>query len=98
MKVRSIFAGLIASFALLLTSEQSLQADPEFSLNFGTVAPDGTPWSAQLQGIKKRIEKTIKKRYLPKTIFFRNLSAFRSFRRRFSWILGPKMDAQTIVF
>lgn len=57
MKVRSIFAGLAASLALLLTSEQPLQANPEFSLNFGTVAPDGTPWSAQLQGIKKRIEK-----------------------------------------
>ena len=57
MKVRSIFAGLAASLALLLTSEQPIKAGPEFSLNFGTVAPDGTPWSAQLQGIKRRIEK-----------------------------------------
>jgi TRAP-type transport system periplasmic protein len=57
MKTSSIFAGLIASSTLLFFSEKPLHAGPEFSLNFGTVAPDGTPWSAQLQGIKDRIEK-----------------------------------------
>ena len=59
-------------------------------------APRGCPGDAKF--MKKRIEKTIKKRYLPKTTFFHNLSAFPGFRRRFSSILDPKMDARTVIF
>ena len=59
-------------------------------------APRGCPGDAKF--MKKRIEKTIKKRYLPKTTFFHNLSAFPGFRRRFSSILESKMDARTVIF
>ena len=59
-------------------------------------APRGRPGDPKF--IEKCIKKTMKKRFLPKTIFFRNLSAFRASRRRFSSILGPKMDARTIIF
>ena len=48
--------------------------------------------------MKKRIKKTIKKRYLQKTSFFCNLCVFRAFQRPFSSILGSKMDARTIIF
>ena len=64
------------------------------TVDFGR--PRGRPGDPKF--IEKCIKKTMKKRFLPKTIFFRNLSAFRASRRRFSSILGPKMDAQTIIF
>ena len=61
--------------------------------------PLGTPWErlGDPKFIEKRIDKTVKKRYLPKTTFFRNLSAFRAFRHRCSSILGAKMNARTII-
>ena len=48
-----------------------------------------------LMGYSEPIEKTMKKRNLPKTICF--LGAYRAFRHRFSSIWGPKMNTQTII-
>ena len=43
--------------ALLLQPGNLSSQEPEFNLNFGTVAPDNTPWSDQLKDIKRRVEK-----------------------------------------
>jgi TRAP-type C4-dicarboxylate transport system substrate-binding protein len=56
MKLRTMFTGLFAATGLFLLADQPLQAEPAYVMNFGTVAPDGTPWSDQLRGIKKKIE------------------------------------------
>jgi len=56
MKIRSIMAGLAASIGIMMLSNTPLYAESAFTMNFGTVAPTGTPWSAQLESIKKRIE------------------------------------------
>merc|ERR1712078_120847 len=58
------------------------------TVDFGR--PRGRPGDPKF--IEKCIKKTMKKRFLPKTMCFRILSAFRASRRRFSSILGPKMD------
>jgi len=63
-------------------------------VDFGS--PPGMPRGRKIH--EKTHRKTIKKRYLPKTTFFHNLSAFPGFRRRFSSILDPKMDARTVIF
>jgi len=58
MRIRRVLLSLIAAFAAVLSvSTVSHANEPEFTLNFGTVAPEGTPWSAQLQEIKERIER-----------------------------------------
>ena len=60
MKIRHIIAGLAASVGLLVASNGSssdANAASQYVMNFGTVAPNGTPWSDQLSTIKKRIEK-----------------------------------------
>ena len=60
MKIRHIIAGLAASVCLLLASNGSstdANAASQYVMNFGTVAPNGTPWSDQLSAIKKRVEK-----------------------------------------
>jgi TRAP-type C4-dicarboxylate transport system substrate-binding protein len=49
-------AGLSAVTLLAFAPEQTSQAEAEFVMNFGTPAPKGTPWSDQLEGIKKRVE------------------------------------------
>ena len=57
------------------------------------------PGDAQeAQNSSKNVKKNGQKRSLPKMVFFRILGAFWAFRHRFSSILGPKMDARTIVF
>lgn len=53
---KNIFiSGLILGLGSLLWSQHS-DAQAAFTMNFGTVAPPGTPWSDQLDDIKKRIE------------------------------------------
>jgi TRAP-type transport system periplasmic protein len=56
MKIRTIMAGLVTSIVIMFASNNPLQAESQFTMNFGTVAPTGTPWSDQLQQLKKRIE------------------------------------------
>ena len=55
MKKTWMATGLIVGLSTLLWSENT-EAQSAFTLNFGTVAPAGTPWSDQLNDIKKRIE------------------------------------------
>ena len=60
MKIRHIIAGLAASVGLIIASNgpsSDANAASQYVMNFGTVAPNGTPWSDQLSAIKKRIEK-----------------------------------------
>lgn len=50
---KNIFiSGLILGLGSLLWSQHS-DAQAAFTMNFGTVAPPGTPWSEQLDDIKK---------------------------------------------
>ena len=51
----SCMGGLVATLGITLWSG-SPEAQSAYTLNFGTVAPTGTPWSDQLDTIKKRIE------------------------------------------
>ncbi len=48
--------------AIISGPEPLLSQEPEFTLNFGTVAPENTPWSDQLKDIKKRVERESKGR------------------------------------
>lgn len=57
MRKSAFFMGLVAAAASLsLVPESTVQAEPAHVINFGTMAPADTPWSAQLSGIKKRLE------------------------------------------
>ena len=61
MTIRSIFSMLTVSaglfFSGVATAEEKCKPDnPEYELNFGTVAPDGTPWAEQLRSLETRIE------------------------------------------
>lgn len=56
MRIRSLIVGLVAAASLWLVPEQTSEALPQKVMNFGTMAPTGTPWSDQLAGIEKRIE------------------------------------------
>ncbi len=49
-------AALALAIALVLPTD-ARTGDAEFTINFGTVAPEGTPWAAQLQDIQQRIHK-----------------------------------------
>lgn len=42
---------------VLLVPTSTPEAEPQYTVNFGTVAPDGTPWAEQLRDTKKRVEK-----------------------------------------
>lgn len=55
---RLLPAALLAASLLagVLPTARS-EAAAEYTLNFGTVAPDNTPWSRQLNAIKERIER-----------------------------------------
>ncbi len=57
MKLRPVLIGLVAAAAALLLPDSATVAEPTYVLNFGTVAPDGTPWADQLKGIKDRVER-----------------------------------------
>ncbi len=50
----ALAAGLGAAFLALLPSRTS-EAEPQFVANFGTAAPEGTPWADQLVDIQKRV-------------------------------------------
>jgi TRAP-type C4-dicarboxylate transport system substrate-binding protein len=56
MRIRHFAIPAAAALAVLLLPEQATQAEAQFVANFGTVAPDNTPWSEQLRHLKKRIE------------------------------------------
>jgi len=56
MRIRSLTIPAVAAIAVLLIPEQATQAEADFVANFGTVAPNDTPWSEQLTDVKKRIE------------------------------------------
>jgi TRAP-type C4-dicarboxylate transport system substrate-binding protein len=43
--------------AILLVPTSTPEAESTWTVNFGTVAPDGTPWADQLRDTKKRVEK-----------------------------------------
>lgn len=49
--------GAVAFAGLMLAPTEADSQDPQFTINFGTAAPEGTPWAAQLQDIKTRVEK-----------------------------------------
>lgn len=51
----AVLAGLGAALLSLLPARTS-EAEPQFVANFGTAAPEGTPWADQLNDIKKRVE------------------------------------------
>lgn len=56
MKIRTFLAAIAASALILLFPSKLTRAQAQHVLNFGTMAPSGTPWSDQLSNIKKRIE------------------------------------------
>jgi TRAP-type transport system periplasmic protein len=57
--MRSIhaIAGAIALAALALLPSRTTQAEAQFVANFGSAAPENTPWADQLTEIKTRVEK-----------------------------------------
>lgn len=57
---------LAVAFALLATIAPNAPAGDEIVIKFGTVAPADTPWSAQLENIKKRVEEETKKKIVVK--------------------------------
>ncbi|MCK6507440.1 TRAP transporter substrate-binding protein [Myxococcota bacterium] len=46
----------LGAAALALLPARTSEAEPQFVANFGTAAPEGTPWADQLQDIKARVE------------------------------------------
>jgi TRAP-type C4-dicarboxylate transport system substrate-binding protein len=49
--------GLIAALAFVFVPLNSAQSgSAEFTINFGSAAPDGTPWADQLKDIQRRIQ------------------------------------------
>ena len=56
MRIRTMIGSAIASAAILLMPGRGLHAQPQYVMNFGSVAPEGTPWSDQLEGIQQRVE------------------------------------------
>ena len=56
MRTRTVLLGLITTLTSMALLGTTAEADPDFVLNFGTVAPEGTPWASQLQDIKTRVE------------------------------------------
>ena len=57
MRTRHIAASLGLAAAIMLVPEQATHAEAAHVINFGTMAPAGTPWSDQLADIKSRVEK-----------------------------------------
>jgi TRAP-type transport system periplasmic protein len=59
MKLKITILGMMTiGLGAIFAMEKNLQAEPAYVMNFGTVAPDGTPWADQLRNIKKKIEGT----------------------------------------
>jgi TRAP-type C4-dicarboxylate transport system substrate-binding protein len=57
MKKRHVLAGAALASAVLLLPDRAVQAEAAHVVNFGTMAPTGTPWSDQLEDIKARVQK-----------------------------------------
>jgi TRAP-type C4-dicarboxylate transport system substrate-binding protein len=55
--MRQRIATVIAAIAAVAVLNQDARAEAEFVANFGTVAPDNTPWADQLRAVKERIER-----------------------------------------
>lgn len=57
--MRNRLLGVLAAAAAItvLVPERTSEAQSQVVINFGTMAPDGTPWSDQLKSIKSRVEK-----------------------------------------
>ena len=56
MKLRTLLLGAVGALTLAL-APRTTDAQAQYVMNIGTVAPDGTPWADQLKDLKKRIEK-----------------------------------------
>lgn len=56
MKLRTLLATSALALAALTLPTSTVDAEPQFVMNFGTVAPAGTPWSDQVLSTKERIE------------------------------------------
>ena len=46
----------VAALAVLLVPTSTPQAEAQYTLSFGTVAPEGTPWADQLKDFQRRIQ------------------------------------------
>ena len=55
MRIRTLTAAAVGVAALALAPTQTTQAQAEFVANFGTAAPDGTPWSDLLVTLKSKV-------------------------------------------
>ncbi len=55
MRISTAIIGLTISLGLISWASTT-NAEAQYTMNFGTVAPTGTPWSDQLASIKKQIE------------------------------------------
>ncbi len=56
MKLRTLMATSVLALAALTLPTNTVDAEPSFVMNFGTVAPANTPWSDQVIDTKNRIE------------------------------------------
>ena len=56
MKTRTLVAGTLAAATIALFPVETTSAEPQHVLNFGTAAPEGTPWADQLNGIAQRVK------------------------------------------
>lgn len=56
-KFLSISCIVVLGGACLALFKSTSTRPPEFVLKFATIAPEGTPWSEQVQALKQRIEK-----------------------------------------
>ncbi len=54
---RLAIPALLLLTAVFVLPGETRGGDAEYTINFGTVAPDGTPWADQLNDIKARIER-----------------------------------------
>lgn len=52
-----LLAAGVAAAAVMLVPDRTTEAQAQYTMAFGTTAPDGTPWSDQLVDLKKRIQK-----------------------------------------
>ncbi|HJN75003.1 MAG TPA: TRAP transporter substrate-binding protein [Myxococcota bacterium] len=56
-KLLQTLAVTAVAAGVLVVPTSTPEAEPQYTVNFGTVAPDGTPWADQLRDTKKRVEK-----------------------------------------
>lgn len=56
-RILAIVGTMMLAGTSLAFLKSNSQRPPEFVLKFATIAPEGTPWSEQVQALKQRIEK-----------------------------------------